>query len=103
MVVKELTKDNFAEIVKGKTVVVDFYADWCGPCQMIKPIFAELSEEMDDVVFAKVNTEQEPDLAREFHVMSIPTMVVLKDGEEIDRTIGAMPKDMLRQKIESIK
>lgn len=100
--VQELTQENFGPLTSEGKVVVDFYADWCGPCQMLKPVFAELSSEYDDVMFVKVNTEHEPGLAQEFEVRSIPTMVIMKDGQEVGRFSGFMPKAMLKQKIDQV-
>ena len=76
--------------------LIDFYADWCGPCKMMKPIFDEIEKEYEGKVeFKKVDVEAETEMAQKFGVMSIPTFVVLKDGEEVDRKMGAMPKETL--------
>ena len=99
---KHLNKDNFQETIKKGKVVVDFWAEWCGPCKMLGPIFEALDEEMDGITFAKVDVDDNQDLAGEHGVRGIPTMVFFKDGKEINRLVGALPKDALKAKIESI-
>ena len=95
MAVEHVTKENFdSEVMKSeKPVFIDFWASWCGPCQMVAPVVEELSEEIPDVKFAKVNVDEQPELARQFQVMSIPTMVLLKKGKVVDTTVGAQPKE----------
>ncbi|MBW3004197.1 thioredoxin [Candidatus Woesearchaeota archaeon] len=100
---KELNNENFKDEINSGLAVVDFFAPWCGPCRMMGPVFEELSEEMQDVKFFKVNTEENNELARTYAVMSIPCFIVFKDGEEIDRIIGGMPKDVLKKRIEALK
>ena len=78
-----------------KPVLLDFYADWCGPCRMVAPIVHEIAEENDSVVVAKINVDDEPDLAIKFGVMSIPTLVVMKNGEEVNRATGARAKPQI--------
>ena len=91
-------KDNFAELrASAKPVLVDFYADWCGPCRMVGPIVEEIANENPDIVVAKVNVDNNPDLASEFGVFSIPTMVVLKDGKVAAKSAGARPKAQILQ------
>jgi thioredoxin 1 len=81
---------------------LDFYADWCGPCQAMKPIFEEIEKDYEGKVeFKKVDVEVEGALAQEFGVVSIPTFVVLKDGKEVSRKMGAMPKEVLKQWLDS--
>jgi len=101
----EITKDNFQEIVKNnKVVVVDFWAPWCGPCRMIAPIIEELSEDFKDkgVVVGKINTDEEQELAMQFGIRSIPTVLFIKDGEVVDAMIGAAPKAMYEEKINKL-
>lgn len=100
-----LTQKNFdKEVKESKTpVVIDFYADWCGPCRMMAPVFEELSEDYQGKVkFMKLDTENETDLAQNFEVMGIPTLLVINKGKEVGRIVGFAPKDMLRHKIDNI-
>ena len=93
MSVITVTKENFNEIKSNeKTVLLDFYADWCGPCRMVAPIVHEIAEERDDIVVGKINVDDEPELAQSFGVMSIPTLVVMKKGEVVNQAMGTRPK-----------
>ena len=88
-----VTKDNFAEVkASDKPVLLDFFATWCGPCRMISPNIEEIAKERGDIRVGKINVDEEQELASEFSVYSIPTLVVLKDGEVINRAQGARPK-----------
>lgn len=96
-----VTKENFEEIKQGdRPVLLDFFAEWCGPCRMIAPIIDEIAEEREDVAVCKVNVDNEPSLAEAFGVFSIPTLVVLKNGEEVARATGARPKDSILDMID---
>ncbi|MDO5014792.1 MAG: thioredoxin [Clostridia bacterium] len=97
MATLHLTKDNFKEKVleSDKTVLVDFWADWCNPCKMMAPVFEEASNEYEDAVFGKVNVDEESDLAREYRVMNIPTIMAFKNGELVDKVIGVQPKSAI--------
>ena len=100
MAVVKLNQENFAEAVKSGRALVDFYADWCGPCRMMAPILEAVAAEKEDLLVAKVNVDENAELASRYGVMSIPTLVVLEDGEEIKRIVGARPKDALLQELE---
>ncbi|MGN0909645.1 MAG: thioredoxin [Succinivibrio sp.] len=101
--ITELNSGNFDdEVVRSdRPVLVDFWATWCGPCRMVSPIVDELSGEMNNVRFCKVNVDEASDLAAKFGVMSIPTLVVFKGGEAVARQVGALGKDELKQFIEN--
>jgi thioredoxin 1 len=90
----EITRDNFeSEVLKSdKPVLVDFWAEWCGPCRMVAPVLDEIATERSNVRIAKVNVDQNQELAMQFQVSSIPTFVLFKDGQVADRMLGAMPK-----------
>ena len=94
MSVKVITKDNFnAEVLNcEKTVLLDFWASWCGPCRMLSPTVDQVAEERPDVMVGKVNVDEQPELAQAFGVMSIPTLVVLKGGKTVETSVGVKPK-----------
>ena len=97
MSVIEINKENFErEVLKSdKPVLVDFNADWCGPCQMLKPIIGEIAQQNSSVKVASVNVDDEEDLAEEFKVYSIPCIVLFKDGVEVKRSVGFKPKEAI--------
>ncbi len=96
MSVQKIDRANFEAIKsQSKTVLLDFYADWCGPCRMVSPIVDEIAEEREDIVVGKINVDECPDLAGEFGVFSIPTLVVMKNGEIVSQSAGARPKDQI--------
>ncbi len=92
----ELTKDNFEQtIVDNQTVLVDFWADWCGPCKAFAPVYEKVSEQYPDAVFAKVDTEAEPELSQYFQIRSIPTLMIFRDQIGIFSQPGALPEQAL--------
>ena len=92
---------NFEEIKQGdKPILIDFYASWCGPCKMLSPIIDEIAEERKDIVVGKVNVDDEPELAEKFGVFSIPTLVILKDGEIVHQSARARPKAQILKLLE---
>ena len=91
-----LENENFDELIKDK-VVVDFFATWCGPCKMLGPVFEELSTEINDIKFIKVDIDEHEDLCRKYKVMSVPTLIVFDKGKEVNRNIGFIPKDKLKE------
>lgn len=95
MAVLHVNKDNFQQEVleSSKPVLLDFWAAWCMPCRMLSPILDEIAEETDEFKICKINVDEEGDLAMQFKVMSIPTLVVMKNGEEVNRSLGVIPKD----------
>ena len=94
MSVVTITKENFnSEVLQSdKPVLLDFWATWCGPCRMLSPIVDQVADERPDVKVGKVNVDEQPDLAAQFGVMSIPTLVVMKDGKVTNKAVGARPK-----------
>ncbi|XEC95288.1 thioredoxin [Paenibacillus tarimensis] len=95
-----LTKDNFGKSIESGVSVVDFWAPWCGPCKMQLPIVEELATELEgQAVIGKVNVDEEPELASQFGVMSIPTLILFKDGQPVDKMVGLQSKDALKGKI----
>ena len=99
MSIVTVTKDNFKEEVleaKGK-VLLDFWAAWCGPCRMISPMVDAIAAENGDIKVGKVNVDEEQELALEFEIMSIPTLILFKDGKLVDRSVGVIPKPLIQR------
>lgn len=99
--VLEVTNENFKKEVleSDKLVLIDFYADWCGPCKKLSPIVEEVASEENDVKFVKMNIDNSEDIAIEYQVMSIPTLVVIKEGKEINRSVGLIDKTRIKELI----
>lgn len=94
MSVMKINKENFVNEVlnSDKPVILDFYADWCGPCRMVGPIMEEIAAERSDIKVGKINVDEESELAAQFHVMSIPMLAVVRDGKVVNTSVGAKPK-----------
>ena len=97
MKVLHVNKDNFHNEVLNseKPVLLDFFASWCGPCRMVGPILDEIAEEREDIKVCKVDIDQQPELASRFRVMSVPTLMVMKEGKIVEQSIGARPKHQI--------
>lgn len=97
MSVLHINHESFEQIIaqNGKTVLVDFWATWCGPCRMIAPVLEEVAKERPDVTVCKVDVDEERELALEYGVSSIPTLLVFRDGKVVNQSIGAMPKERI--------
>ena len=97
MKVLHINKDNFHKEVlhSDKPVLLDFFASWCGPCRMVGPILDEIAEEREDIKVCKVNIDEQPELASRFRIMSVPTLMVLKNGQVMEQSVGARPKHQI--------
>lgn len=97
MSVIDITRNNFQnEIINSdKPVLLDFWAPWCGPCRMVGPILEEIAGERSDIKIGKINVDEQPELASQFRVMSIPTLIVIKDGKIVNQSMGAKPKNAI--------
>ena len=97
MSVIKINKENFQNevIESSKPVLLDFYADWCGPCRMVGPTVSEIADERSDIKVGKINVDEQPELAAKFGVASIPMLVVMKEGKVVNTSVGAMPKEQI--------
>jgi len=101
MTVVELNKDNFEQTIKGNEfVIVDFWAPWCGPCRSFAPVYEKVSEDHDDILFAKLNTEEEQQIAAHFQIRSIPTLMIFREQVIVFAQPGALPEGSFRQLLE---
>lgn len=96
MAVKSISDDNFGTETGNGLVLVDFWAEWCGPCRMVAPIVEELSAEMPTVKFAKLNVDENQQTAMNFGITSIPTLILYKNGQPVDKVVGLLPKQVLK-------
>ena len=96
----KITNENFNDLINSEnTTLIDFYADWCGPCRMLGPVIDEIASEKKDINVGKINVDSEKELANKFGIRSIPTMIVFKNGKEIKRLIGFLQKDEILSKL----
>ena len=102
----EITDSNYSELVDGsdKVVMIDFWAEWCGPCKLVGPIVDELHAEYDGrAVVGKVNVDNNPEISAKFGIRNIPTIIFVKNGEVVDKSVGAVPKNVLTEKLDAIR
>lgn len=97
-----INSSNFNEITSKGTVLVDFFANWCGPCKMLAPVLEETAQEMKNVTFVKVDVDQEPGLAGKYGIQAIPHMVIFKDGKAVDSITGFVSKDVIVEKLNNL-
>ena len=97
MAIVNITKDNFEELVlnSAKPVLLDFWAVWCGPCRMVAPIVEQIASEREDIVVGKINVDEEMELAVRYGIVSIPTLIVMKNGMEVEKAVGYRPKESI--------
>lgn len=100
--VRTLTDNDFSQVIAKGVVMVDFWADWCGPCRMLAPTIDELAKENPNVVIGKLNVDDYPELAGKYGVMSIPTLLFFKDGQHVDTSIGVVSKPVLQSKLDAL-
>ena len=101
-IVEEITEKRFSDFVKKGMVVVDFWASWCMPCLMMSPVVEEVAGKMKKIKFGKINVDENPNLSEKFKVMSIPTLIIFKEGKEIDRIIGSQSFDKIEEKLNGL-
>lgn len=97
---KKVNPQNFEQLINGKKpVLIDFFATWCGPCSIMSPVIKEIADEAKGVEVTKLDIDEFPEIAARYNVMSVPTFIIFKNGKEIERMIGAMPKELILEKI----
>jgi len=101
MALLSINEDNFEKSVMKGVSIVDFWAIWCGPCRLMSPIVEEIAKEMTDINVYKLNVDDNPELTAKFNIMSIPTIIIFKDGEEVEQTVGVVSKSVLVNKIKN--
>ncbi len=100
---QEINDEQFNEMIKGDVpVVVDFHADWCGPCKVLSPILDELDDEIENVEFVKINVDHYPELSGSYEIMAVPTVIMFKNGEVKDRFAGVKPKETILEKVSAL-
>lgn len=100
MAVKAISDDTFGQETQSGTVLVDFWAEWCGPCKMVAPVVEELASEMGQVKFAKLNIDENQNVPQQLGITAIPTLVLYKDGKPVDKVVGFLPKPQLKKFLE---
>ena len=97
MAAMHITKENFEQQVirSDKPVLLDFWAPWCAPCRMVLPVVEEIAQERSDILVGKINIDEQPELASRFRIMTIPTLMVLEGGEQVNKAVGALPKEQI--------
>jgi thioredoxin 1 len=101
--VEEISEKQFESKVNDGIVVVDFFADWCMPCLMMAPVIEDLSKKFKGINFVKVNVDDNSELSKKYKVMSIPTLIIFKEGKEVERINGAIPSEQLEEKLRKLK
>lgn len=99
---KIIDKQNFDEITSKGVVLIDFFANWCGPCKMLAPVLEDVAAQMPDVTFAKVDVDQEPGLAGKYGIQAIPNLIIFKDGKAVDQITGFVGKDVIVDKLNKL-
>ena len=99
----ELNEGNFESTIKSGVAVVDFWAPWCGPCKMMTPVIEKIASNNPDIVVAKVNVDEAPKVAQKYNIMSIPTIIIFKDGEPADQTIGVVSEKVIMEKVKALQ